>query len=65
MCDNRNLFRLQDFKNAIENDNKRVYKLFNSDFYAISKQGKVEKIHSSEQPVTLKFGLPAALQNEG
>lgn len=43
---------------------KTLYNMFNSDLYTITKKGIIEKIHETEKPVTLMFGLPSALQNK-
>lgn len=45
-------------KNAATSKDKKVLNMLISDMYSITKNGKITKLHSSKEPVSLMFGIP-------
>lgn len=64
VCNNKNSKKMEQMSEQAKKIGKTLYNMFNSDLYTITKKGIIEKIHETEKPVTLMFGLPSALQNK-
>lgn len=64
VCNNRNAKKLEQMNEQAQKSGKTLYNVFNSDLYTITKAGVIEKIHETEQPITLIFELPSALRNK-
>lgn len=64
VCNNDNNIIKRNISLTLKDNGKTVYNIFNADLYSITKSGKIEKIHSIDNPITLIFGIPAELQNK-
>ncbi|MBP3604376.1 MAG: hypothetical protein J6J79_09560 [Lachnospiraceae bacterium] len=64
ICDNRSKIMKEHMVAKATENNVVVSKIFNSDMYSITQKGVIEKIHSSEKPVSLIYGLPAELKGK-
>lgn len=64
VCNNKNAKKFEQMGEQAQKSGKTLYNIFNSDLYTITKKGGIEKVHSTEKPVTLMFGLPSTLQNK-
>ena len=64
VCNNDNSVTKRIINSTLKDKGKTVYNIFNADMYSITKDGKIEKIHSIDNPITLIFGIPAELQNK-
>ena len=64
VCNNKNAKKFEQMEEQAQKSGKALYNIFNSDLYTITKKGVIEKVHATEKPITLMFGLPSALQNK-
>ncbi len=64
VCNNNNAKKMEQMSEQAKKSGKSLYNIFNSDLYTITRKGVIEKIHATEKPVTLMFGLPSGLQNK-
>lgn len=64
VCNNKNAKKFEQMEEQAQKSGKELYNIFNSDLYTITKNGVIEKVHATEKPITLMFGLPSALQNK-
>lgn len=64
VCNNKNAKKFEQMGEQAQKSGKTLYNIFNSDLYTITKKGIIEKVHATEKPITLMFGLPSALQNK-